>query len=138
MTSLLNDHLNGDSVHQDVDNRLRGFFRAQMPDPWPGLDLPQPMALPRQSSIWFRAAPRLALAASILMMIAYLALSGMFPKPIVPVEVEDLNHNIGKNIERPTAPRQVKTPLGKEALMEEQFFGPDILIRVQPLPGIKK
>jgi hypothetical protein len=59
----------GDQPSEDVDRRLRAFFRAQMPDPWPSLEA----SAPRPATIPFAQPPRrgglfrsrLALAASV-------------------------------------------------------------------------
>ena len=60
----------GDQPPEDVDRRLRAFFKAQMPDPWPSLEAPAPR---RPATIPFVEPPRrgglfrsrLALAASV-------------------------------------------------------------------------
>jgi len=88
-----------------VDGLLRDYFRAQMPEPWPELDVPASLSLVRPRSTWWRAASRLALAASILLLLlGYLALAGLFPRPPVTSDLEDLQRNIGHKAKRVTPP----------------------------------
>lgn len=51
----------------DLDGLLRGFFRAEMPDPWPALQTP-PSARPARRSASLRG--KLALAASVALLVA--------------------------------------------------------------------
>ena len=69
---------------ENVDTTLRDFFVSEMPSPWPhakALDtLPmQPVWRPQRS--WLQRHGRLALAASILLMLlSYLTLASSFPR----------------------------------------------------------
>src|SRR4051812_45760542 len=69
----------------DIDEALRGFFRAQLPQPWPQLRVPAP----KSSSSWPRTRLRLALAASIALGLAgYLTLASLF-RPEIPTQAID-------------------------------------------------
>ena len=62
----------------EVDELLRGYLRGQMPHPWPAAPVP---ARRRSASVWRRPFPRLALAASVALLVAsYLALAGRFSR----------------------------------------------------------
>jgi hypothetical protein len=66
----------------ELDGLLSSWFRTQMPNPWPSLDLPEEAVLPmprRASHPWASLRSRLALAASVaLMLVAPWLLSGRF------------------------------------------------------------
>src|SRR5437773_4220640 len=66
----------GRPPEDDLDGLLRAYFRAEMPDPWPSFEAPAPRngvlpfrrpQQPRRFNLW---RSRLALAASILLLIA--------------------------------------------------------------------
>ena len=81
----------------DVDALLGDFFRSEMPAPWPAAPLMVPQAnRPRRvGSFWSRSSGRLALAASIALLVAgYLALSAYFPSRPANNGMQDM-HNIG-------------------------------------------
>ena len=122
-----------------MDDLLRGYFRAEMPDPWPALAAPAPatIQLPPSRPIpsrqrWFRIGARLALAASIgFILVAYLALARNFP---------EVNNNrsgltpatkdIGTKL--PAVPTRVKTPRGQEALLwEDNSDSERIIIKLE-------
>ena len=67
----------------ELDGMLRSFFRAEVPDPWPTMKAPPAVVKfekPRRST-WLRIGPRLAIAASVgLLLVGYLALGSIFPK----------------------------------------------------------
>jgi hypothetical protein len=73
----------------EVDELLRRFYRAEMPDPWPAAPAvatvsPSQERQPRRLTFgrFFRAPTRLALAAAVaLLVIGYLALQTWFPEP---------------------------------------------------------
>jgi hypothetical protein len=121
----------------ELDGMLRSFFRAEVPDPWPTMKAPPAVVKfekPRRST-WLRIGPRLAIAASVgLLLVGYLALGSIFPKH----QANDgLNNGptIGSNNNRP---RRVHTPGGREALMwEEKTPGdrPTIIIQLQEIKG---
>jgi len=60
---------NGQGSPEPIDNLLRGFFRAEMPEPWPTLSRPEPRILPfvrpQRASRFASTRSRLALAASV-------------------------------------------------------------------------
>lgn len=69
----------------DLDGLLRGFFRSEMPDPWPAPPvLPLPLergTKPAVSRRWFRHGGRFALAAGVsFFLLGYLALTSAFPR----------------------------------------------------------
>lgn len=116
-----------------MDDLLRGFFRSEMPDPWPAMAAPEPATLmlpPSQPAIparqrWFRIGARVALAASIgFILVAYLALARNFPQ--VNTDRPGMQHgapNVGQK-----QPRRVTTPRGQEALLWEDNSDSDRII----------
>jgi hypothetical protein len=60
---------NGQGSPEPFDNLLRGFFRAEMPEPWPTMKHPEPRILPfvrpQRASRFASTRSRLALAASV-------------------------------------------------------------------------
>src|SRR5260370_23978794 len=112
---------------------LRSFFRAEVPDPWPTLKVPEAMMKPaKRRSVWLRIGPRLALAASVaFLLFGYLTLASIFPKQL-PNGVNNGGPQIGN------VPRRVHTRSGNEALMwEEKSPGarPTIFIQLQEIKG---
>jgi hypothetical protein len=111
-----------------VDEMLRTFFRAEMPDPWPVLEAPE---LPPQTLVlrpWWKRTGRFALAASVLLMLlGYLALASGFPRSsgtgsgglerqngeIGNLRTLDPKRPVGKNL------IHMQTPDGKPVLIEE-------------------
>lgn len=133
--------MNGYHQTEGVDAVLGRFFRAQMPDPWPQLEVPLSMPTPRNRFNWVRAGGRLALAASILFaVVGYIALGGMFPQDNPTSGLDAALQEIGHNPISTT----VKTKRGIPALMNENVIPGgagqrDItIINVQELPGGKK
>ena len=67
----------------DLDGLIHGFFRAQMPEPWPVLKPPATPPVPPASRLLRRRSlfrSRLALAASLLiLLIGQVFVAGMFP-----------------------------------------------------------
>lgn len=136
MNMPLQTHSNGVPQAWNVDNRLREFFRSQMPDPWPELDLPQPSPMARPRYAWFRSASRLALAASILLFLAgYLTLGSFFPRTGDPTDLERIESDIAN---RPRAvqisPERMQTRRGADVLLQGEIRGKNIIINVQELP----
>jgi hypothetical protein len=81
----------------DIDEVLRDYFRAEMPEPWPAWTAP-PTTLRRATS-W----SRWAVAASVgLLLAAYLALSGYFPREAS----ERLNNDPSRDIGQKMPPRK--------------------------------
>ena len=127
MTHPLPVTQNGSHTARDVDALLRDYFRAQMPEPWPEVDVPATLPLVQPRSKWLRAFPRLALAASIvLLLLGYVALGGLFPKESTNA-LDQMAPEIGTR-EGLTPPKRVKTPRGQDALIKEQT------IPGEPLP----
>ena len=63
-----------------MDDLLQDYFRSQMPKPWPAFKAPQPARVKSAPSLRSRFGARLALAASIALLIAgYWTLAGYFP-----------------------------------------------------------
>jgi len=107
MNDILSNGVHDDIQHDDMDRVLRGYFRRQMPNPWPAAKataLAQPT--PRRRS-WLSSYGRLALAASILLgVMGYLALSSLFPEQEGP----------GLNLDRTIGSKQRITPLKAQPL----------------------
>jgi hypothetical protein len=72
------------NLTHNIDDTLRDFYRSEMPDPWPTMRAPaRTLPMPKRSSrpVWLRSLSRLAVAASIaLLLIGYLALASLFPR----------------------------------------------------------
>jgi hypothetical protein len=99
----------------DLDQLLRRFYRAEMPDPWPApptpAEAPRPLReLPRRPFRWHQ--PRLALAAAVaLFLIGYLWLQSAFPPSPAQVDERTPGPTIGKKDDRPkTTGRQESQP----------------------------
>ena len=87
--------LKNDGARPDVDVALRDYFQHEMPHPWPAFEAPQAMRSKRPASFWSRYGGRMALAASIAVLLAgYLALSGYFPRQVAPTGLTP-QHEIG-------------------------------------------
>ncbi len=124
----------GDAMppEDEFDGRLRDFFRAEMPNPWPVFHAPVtrremlPFRTPRRRFSLMRS--RLALAASVALIVGgALLLSG---------SIRD--GKVGPNTENMTAPQATKTkPIRLEESIEVNKDGP-ATIRVkaydEPLP----
>jgi hypothetical protein len=76
------DPRDGGRLSDDLDGRLRAFFRAEMPEPWPVLQPPVSALVPRSAAAARRrplSRSRLALAASAaFLLLGQLSLSGPF------------------------------------------------------------
>jgi hypothetical protein len=89
-----------------LDERLRAFFRAELPDPWPAFTPPRPSAAPPSRHLGGRLGgsgrrSRYALAASIaLLLLGSLALAGAL-KFGVP---EPASEGLGAAARRPAPP----------------------------------
>ena len=112
----------------DLDDLLRSYFQAEMPSPWPALKLPEertvlPLA-PRQVRTWSPLRSRLALAASVgLLLTGALLFSGP-PQPRDPTGAPaDGGHNLAsKPRDLPVAPRDsIKLPGGGEVEIKESL-----------------
>jgi hypothetical protein len=80
-----------EEARPEVDALLRDYFESEMPRPWPAFKAPVTKA-----PGWSRYSGRLALAASVALLVAgYLTLAGFFPKQPTPTGVEN---NIGGHI----------------------------------------
>jgi hypothetical protein len=84
----MTDRLNGTGDSPalvNVDRLLREFYRAEMPDSWPRLNLPSHAPMRRSAQRFPRSYFRLALAASVVIgLAAYWGVAGMFPKDVAP------------------------------------------------------
>lgn len=125
---------NGFHHQRDVDGVLRHFFRAEMPDPWPEVQVPEAAPAVRRRFNWMHATSRLALAASILLMVlGYVALAGMFPQQgSQPNDIVPVAPPIGKNLQR------VKTPRGHDATMEERHIDGTIIFGLERVEAGKE
>jgi hypothetical protein len=69
MNDIARPPMNGQGSPEPMDNLLRGFFRAEMPEPWPTMNRPEPRILPfvrpQRASRFASTRSRLALAASV-------------------------------------------------------------------------
>lgn len=92
-------HRKNEDTHPEVDGLLRDFFRAEMPHPWPALNVPRTTSprIRRVGSFWGGTSARLALAACVTLLVAgYLTLSAFFPQRQVPIAVEGQGREIGQ------------------------------------------
>jgi hypothetical protein len=107
----------------DLDDLLRAFFRAEMPQPWPAVPRPRaqtaPLLAPAQRSRWALARSRFALAASVGILVACLwALAGKFTA----------NSDAVPGNAKPTMPTSdIRI---KESLIQDQEDGTKMLIEV--------
>jgi hypothetical protein len=108
-----------------VDRLLRSFFKREMPDPWPDARLPAPSGGVLQQRSWLLIHGRLALVASItLMLVSYVTLAALFPGEPPAGLYLDRSHTIGS---KPGPKERVPTARGGEALIWDE--------RVPALPG---
>jgi len=96
----------------EVDELLREFFQAQMPQPWPALRLPNVPQARRVGSFWSRYAGRVALAACVALMVTgYLTLAGSFPEAPLSTGIETTVPEIGmKDRSKKTTPNRSTPP----------------------------
>jgi hypothetical protein len=125
----MTDRLNGmaDSpALVNVDRLLFEFYRAEMPDPWPGLARPTqaPLRLPAQR--FARNFFRFALAASVVIAMAvYLRVADMFPKDATP-DAAIIGTEIGKlpghrpPLKHLSPVENIHTPSGIDAQLFEE------------------
>jgi hypothetical protein len=84
---IIDPYLRAEEEPDELDRLLRSFFRSQLPSPWPALKLPAPAGA---STWWQRSRSRLALAASIALLLLgswWLASKSahyQVPTPVVP------------------------------------------------------
>jgi hypothetical protein len=118
----------------DLDEVLRAFFRAELPDPWPALKVPaRPVTRPKPSStrrpFW---GSRFALAATVGLCLAGSALLGsVFPAggPAVPVAPEKGN-DVASGL-RETRHFKDKTPSGRTVRGVEVNEGRKTTIKIE-------
>jgi len=87
----MNDRIvsNHTESRPEVDDILRDYFQAQMPHPWPACRMPSAAPARRVGSFWSRYTGRLALAASVAVLVGgYLTLANYFPPQQVPNSLE--------------------------------------------------
>jgi hypothetical protein len=88
--------LENEEARPEIDGLLHGYFQAEMPHPWPAFHTPKPNRIKRPASFWSRYSGRVALAASIaLLVVGYLALAGFFPRLQAPTGVERQMDDLG-------------------------------------------
>ncbi len=93
---MSNVMLENDEARPEIDHLLHGYFQAEMPHPWPAFAMPKAMRTKRPVSFWSRYGGRVALAASVALLVAsYLALAGFFPRLQTPTGVEPQTGDIG-------------------------------------------
>jgi hypothetical protein len=103
---MSNELMQNEEARPDMDNLLHEFFEAEMPKPWPAFKSPLQTRVPKQASYWGQYSGRLALAASIALMVAgYLTLGGFFTKPNGLDGVREAGPNVS---EHKTLPRTVQ------------------------------
>ena len=103
----MNDRLTikNHDARPDVDVVLGEFFRAEMPAPWPTLQVPHQARPRRGTSFWSQSSGRLALAACIALLLAgYIALSGYFPRRANESGMQDIHPHIGQGHQKGAAP----------------------------------
>jgi len=113
-----------DRSGDDLDGLLRAYYQAKMPHPWPVC--PQPPlrnVLPAVRSRWTLARSRLALAASIGLLLASLwALAGRFTASVDPGPDAPVNRTIKAE--------RVKPYEIKESLFQDPGEGTKLLIEI--------
>jgi hypothetical protein len=89
----------------DIDGVLATYFKSQLPSPWPAWNAPpESNGLPQRRSSWL-SYTRLAVAASVgVMLAAYLALAGFFPREINGRINQDPGRHIGHKAGVPATP----------------------------------
>jgi anti-sigma factor RsiW len=76
----MNENFTPAAPPENVDGALRSYFQAELPSPWPACPPAQARSGVRSFPAWVAVLGRGFLAASVaLILIAYLALAGMFP-----------------------------------------------------------
>jgi hypothetical protein len=76
---MSNNVLQNDETRAEVDVLLHEFFEAEMPRAWPAFKAPLHVRAKKQATFWSRYSGRLALAASVALLVAgYLTLGGFF------------------------------------------------------------
>jgi len=79
---MSNELMQNEEARPDMDNLLHEFFENEMPKPWPAFKAPLQTRAPKQASFWGQYSGRLALAASVALLVAgYLTLGGFFTNP---------------------------------------------------------
>jgi len=138
----------------EIDGLLRAFFRAELPDPWPVLKPPaddeNPVAVRKTGRTWAMMRSRLALAASIgLLLVGCWFLSGLrSERPLS----TDATMSDPEATLRPFPLHKVRTQEGREVLMQGDVIReieettdssgkpiqkkkpPTLLIKVQEVP----
>ena len=117
----------------EVDRLLREYFKAALPDPWPGPPAVTPVRAARTPLPWWRST-RLALAASVLVAFTgYALVAGLFPDETRP----GLDFT-GKGMIGKKSGLEVRTPSGRPVeLHETELPGGGFKIEVIQLPGTR-
>lgn len=125
----MTDRLNGTGDSPalvNVDRLLRDFYRAEMPDPWPRLSLPNQTPMRRPAQRFSRSFFRLALAASVVIgLAAYYGVAGMFPKDAAPnglINGPELSEKSGHRVplKHLSPVENIRTPGGIDAQLFEE------------------
>jgi len=148
-----------DQEGRGIDQLLRDFFRAEMPNPWPAPPVftagakPQTIKMVRPARKPNPARRYLALAAAVaLFFVGYLGLSAIFPEalpggsvlnsidknglkaplPPAPAFIIDPNDAFQQN-----APKEIQTPNGKVRIWEQHFDNNKMFLRLEAVPKAK-
>jgi hypothetical protein len=122
----MNERMNGTEdgpALLGMDRMLREYFQSEMPNPWPRLQPPIPVAVRRPVLRFTRSFRRLALAAAIaLALFGYWAVARYFPQSGSTPGIG--GPEIGKNIghrQQLVPVEQQQTPSGAVKIFEEQL-----------------
>lgn len=132
MNELFDEQNAGPAV-LEVDRLLSEFYRAEMPDPWPRLRLPQVSSVRRSAPAFARDFRRLALAASVVLaLFGYWVLAGTFAHPVAggPAgEGPEIGHH--QPVKHRAAPMErQRTPAGKDAQLFEEDTPGGVVINI--------
>lgn len=98
----MSELMHNEETRPEMDNLLHEFFESEMPKPWPAFKAPLQTRVPKQASFWGQYSGRLAIAASVALMVAgYLTLGGFFSKPVGQGGVQGVGHDIGLHKKQP-------------------------------------
>ena len=113
------------NLTHNIDETLRDFYRSEMPDPWPTMRAPaRTLPMPKRTArpVWLRSLSRLAVAASIaLLLVGYLALASLFPRDNAG-SAGGLNQVGGEIGSREVKPLNQKSGLPKIDLIPKGFI----------------
>jgi hypothetical protein len=109
---MSNNVLQNDEIRPEVDVLLHEYFEAEMPKPWPAFKAPLQVRAKKQATFWSQYSGRLALAASVALLVAgYLTLGGFFSNSSGLTGVErGMESNIGQRDKAPKATNPTPMP----------------------------